>query len=75
MQIEPNNLTGRIMDPFKARFAMPEVRPTNDTTKYYQNVSDRGFDCTPSVFTGSYDFGNSFYSFQVGGGWSWWRWW
>ena len=65
-EIEPNNLTGNIMDPYKARYAMPEVAPTQDTTQYYQVPSQDGFDCTPSAFTGSYDFGNSFYSFKAG---------
>ena len=29
-------------------------------------VNQTGFDCTPSAFTGSYDYGNSYYSFDVG---------
>ena len=35
-EVEPNNLTGRIMDPYKARYAMPQVAPTVDTTQYFQ---------------------------------------
>jgi hypothetical protein len=65
-EIEPNNLTGRIMDPYKARYNMPAEQATVDTTQYYQEISKHGFDCTPSAFTGSYDYGNSFYSFQAG---------
>jgi len=66
-EIEPNELTGgTIMDGYKYRFAMPEFAPTNDTTVYIQNASNDGFDCTPSAFTGNYDFGNSFYSFVAG---------
>ena len=34
-EIEPNKATGgNIMDPYKHRFAMPEVAPTVDTTAY-----------------------------------------
>merc|ERR1712232_224792 len=58
--------TGSIMTPYKHRYAMPEVKPTVDTTQYFQNPSENGFDCTPSSFTGSYDYGNSFYSFELG---------
>ena len=65
-EIEPNNATGTIMDPYKNRFAMPEVKPGVDTTRYYQDPSFQGYDCTPSALTGSYDFGNSFYSFRAG---------
>lgn len=66
-EIEPNNLTGHIMDPYKHRYAMPEVAPTVDTTQYFQSVDQNGFDCTPSAFTGSFDFGNSFYSTKAAG--------
>ena len=53
------------MDPYKYRFAMPEVAPTIDTTRYAQDPSRDGFDCTPSAYTGSFDYGNSFYSFRM----------
>ncbi len=65
-EIEPNNLTGHIMDPFKARFHFPAVKPGVDTTSYHQDPNNHGSDCTPSVFTGSFDFGNSFYSLKAG---------
>ena len=65
-EIEPNNLTGHIMDPYKARYQMPQFAPTVDTTEYFQNLSYHGLDCTPDQFVGSYDYGNSFYSFRAG---------
>lgn len=64
-EIEPDG-TGGIMSSFKHRYAMPEVKPGVDTSRVFQNPSQTGFDCTPSAFTGSYDFGNSFYSFDLG---------
>jgi len=64
-EIEPDG-TGSIMTPYKHRYAMPEVAPGEDNTQYFQKTSQNGYDCTPSAFTGSYDFGNSFYSFDVG---------
>ena len=54
------------MAPYKNRYKMPEVMPGVDTTQYFQNVKNTGFDCTPSAYTGSYDYGNSFYSFEMG---------
>merc|ERR1719235_1452064 len=65
-EIEPNNLTGHIMDPYKYRYRMPAARAGVDTTQYRQDPRFDGFDCTPSAFTGSYDYGNSFYSYSVG---------
>lgn len=67
-EIEPNNLTGHIMDPYKHLFAMPQVQRGEDTTQYFQDISKDGFDCTPSAFTGSFDYGNSFYSLRAGSG-------
>lgn len=61
-EIEPNGFTGHIMDPYKHWFRMPQVSPGIDTTEYYQTLGAEGWDCTPSAFTGSYDFGNSFYT-------------
>jgi len=64
-EIEPDG-TGGIMSSFKQRYAMPQAAPGIDSTKYFQDPSQQGFDCTPSAFVGSYDFGNSFYSFELG---------
>lgn len=65
-EIEPNNLTGNIMDPYKNFFQLPEAAPTIDTTTYYQTDDQEGWDCTPSAFTGAFDFGNSFYTTKQG---------
>ncbi len=32
-EVEPNNLTGHINDPYKARYRMPQVAPTVDNTQ------------------------------------------
>eukprot|EP00656_Telonema_subtile_P033998 TRINITY_DN38140_c0_g1_i3.p1 TRINITY_DN38140_c0_g1~~TRINITY_DN38140_c0_g1_i3.p1 ORF type:complete len:420 (+),score=80.86 TRINITY_DN38140_c0_g1_i3:117-1376(+) len=64
-EIEPDG-TGGIMSPYKHRYAMPEAAPGVDSSKYFQDPAQKGYDCTPSAFTGSYDFGNSFYSFEAG---------
>ena len=67
-EVEPNNMTGHIMDPYKHLFKMPSAREGEDSTHgYYQEPSKKGSDCCPSAFTGSYDYGNSFYSFSASG--------
>ena len=47
---------------YKARFAMPEAGPERDTTSAAQLLDD----CTPSIYTGNYNYGNAFYSFELG---------
>ena len=64
-EIEPDG-TGKVMTPYQTRYAMPEVAPVVHGTSYFQETSQKGMDCTPSAFTGSYDYGNSFYSFDLG---------
>lgn len=64
-EIEPDG-TGSIMTPYKQRYAMPQVQPGVDRSRVFQSPANRGYDCTPSAFTGDFDFGNSFYSFDVG---------
>jgi len=48
---------------YKNRFAMPEIKPTEDMT----TPAELPTGCGPSDYNGFYDFGNSFYSFEFGG--------
>eukprot|EP00929_Paragymnodinium_shiwhaense_P029359 TRINITY_DN16836_c0_g1_i2.p1 TRINITY_DN16836_c0_g1~~TRINITY_DN16836_c0_g1_i2.p1 ORF type:complete len:391 (-),score=29.16 TRINITY_DN16836_c0_g1_i2:136-1278(-) len=74
-EIEADYYTGEVFKPYEARFVMPAVKPANsapaETLKgcikhvsYAEQQTD--IDCTPSVFSGKYDWGNSFYSFTAG---------
>ena len=64
-EIEPDNITGEVMIPYKNFFRMPWTIPYEDTTNYFQVPMNKGLDCTPSAFTSGFDFGNSFYSFTI----------
>jgi len=46
---------------FEARYRMPAIKPA----EYGDVILDSDF-CTPSVFQMEYNYGNSFYSFEVG---------
>ena len=73
-EIESDYYTGQNFQPYEARFVMPAVQqaefsPSNEQIgcKHpYPWVPHTGKDCTPSAFTGQYDWGNSFYAFDAG---------
>lgn len=73
-EIESDYYTGQNFQPYEARFVMPAVQqaefsPSNEQIgcKHpYPTVPHTGNDCTPSAFTGQYDWGNSFYAFDAG---------
>jgi len=73
-EIESDTNTGYNFVPYENRFVMPRVQPPVNTASPSQkgcehpwpSRSHQGPDCTPSIFSGSYDWGNSFYAFDGG---------
>lgn len=72
-EIESDFYTGQNFVPYEARVAMPAIRPAESRPSPEQvgcehpwPWRDHDIDCTPSIFTGSYDWGNSFYAFNAG---------
>ncbi|CAE7435829.1 PAP22 [Symbiodinium natans] len=73
-EIESDYYTGESFKAYEARFAMPSVQPVESlpSTKQigckhpFPAKPHKGPDCTPSVFSGGYDWGNSFYAFDAG---------
>ena len=73
-EIESDWLTGESFVPYEARFFMPAVREAESSPSVEQIGCAHpwpirphtGKDCTPSIFTGHYDWGNSFYAFDAG---------
>jgi len=73
-EIESDHYTGDSFKAYEARFAMPAVQPAESKPSPqqvgcqhpYPDKPHEGADCTPSVFTGQYDWGNSFYAFDAG---------
>lgn len=73
-EIESDYYSGISFIPYEARFVMPAVKAPEfkpsahqvGCRKPYPPIEQKEADCTPSVFTGSYDWGNSFYAFTVG---------
>merc|ERR1719261_659466 len=61
-EVETDATHGETFRAYKERFAMPEAGPERDTTAVGQLLDD----CTPSVFTGNYNYGNAFYTFAFG---------
>lgn len=58
-EIEFEDKTGEVFKPYKHRFLMPHVKAGKD-------MSGPTTSCTPSVYiAGQYNYGNSFYSFEV----------
>jgi len=62
-EIEYDQTAGVAFNAFKHRFRMPEVAPESDTTSP-SVLNSAG--CTSSGWTGEYNYGNSFYSFDMG---------
>lgn len=73
-EIESDYYTGQNFQPYEARFAMPAVQKAEFSPSVEQIgckhpfpvTPHSGRDCTPSAFTGHYDWGNSFYAFDAG---------
>eukprot|EP00937_MAST-01D_sp_MAST-1D-sp2_P000171 g171.t1 len=61
-EVETDLVHGETFAAYKNRFSMPEAAPGKDSTTRAMLIDD----CTPSVFVGSYDYGNAFYSFELG---------
>lgn len=59
-EIEADHTFGTSFTAYKHRFSMPEARPTEDSTTVLPGR------CAPSSWTGHYNYGNSFYSFEAG---------
>ena len=56
--------TAAAFQAFEARFRMPAVRPAEGLVGGVVHLPS--VECTPSVFLSRYNYGNSFYSFDVG---------
>jgi acid phosphatase type 7 len=54
------DLDGNTFTAYQARFAMPEVKPAQQAPSPGEKY------CCPSAFTGYYDYGSAFYSFDYG---------
>ena len=73
-EIESDYYTGEGFKAYEARFAMPSVQPAESEPSTRQIGCEHPFpfqphpgpDCTPSVFSGKYDWGSSFYAFDAG---------
>ncbi|CAK8998357.1 unnamed protein product [Durusdinium trenchii] len=73
-EIESDYYTGDNFVAYEARFAMPAVQQPKTSPSQeqmgckhpYPTTPHSGRDCTPSAFTGHYDWGNSFYAFDAG---------
>ena len=60
--------------PYESRFFMPAIKEAESSPSIEQvgcqhpwpMTPHTGRDCTPSIFTGHYDWGNSFYAFDAG---------
>jgi hypothetical protein len=77
-EIETDYVHNETFRAFKSRFAMPEDEPEIDKTTYEMLPCFKGIDpatglcpvanywCTPSYWVGAYDYGQSFYSYEMG---------
>lgn len=73
-EIESDWLTGESFVPYESRFFMPAIKEAESSPSIEQvgcqhpwpMTPHTGRDCTPSIFTGHYDWGNSFYAFDAG---------
>lgn len=67
-EIESDNATGASFTPYEHRFNMPAIAPAviapTPSQKGCAHFADP--DCTPSAFWTTYDYGQSFYSFDAG---------
>mmetsp|Transcript_38212 Transcript_38212/g.50334 ORF Transcript_38212/g.50334 Transcript_38212/m.50334 type:complete len:505 (-) Transcript_38212:297-1811(-) len=64
-EIEYDSITNTTFVAYEARYRMPQIKPAEFEGFQPVNLMDY-FNCQPSEYPGSYDFGNSFYSFDVG---------
>lgn len=68
-EIEFDYASGAAFQPYEHRMVMPEVfaaQLPNSTNQRHCAWPSGDVECTPSVWTGTYDWGNSYFSFTAG---------